>query len=138
MKLRTLLFLVVFTPAFAQTGAQKMQSDRLGILMQEQKEISQNLAIAISDSSSTKNKPESEEKITRLKGDLQAINNEISRVAKETPVAMTTQFKAVQRPAKKSLNDGSTEPEQQPTETNAIVYEEWDVFKNFGKKGSKK
>ena len=138
MKLRTLLFLMVFTPAFAQTGAQKMQSDRLGILMQEQKEISQNLAMAISDSSSAKNKPESEEKITRLKGDLQAINNEISRVAKETPVARTTQVKAVQRPAKKSLNDGSTELDQQPTENNPVVYEEWDVFKNFGKKGIKK
>lgn len=111
--------------------AQKM---RLEILNQEREGIQTKLSAAVAALPQSSDMQESIKGVSRLQGDLQAIDREIANAEAQRPGAAA----AARKPAARAAGDlsqvpGSVEVQQ----TEALVYEQWDVFKNFGKKVNK-
>lgn len=107
-------------PAIA--SAEKVKADRLKILLDEQAEITEKLILA------TKTEPKNSEKIHRLNEDLKAISREVAAVKGSKAV----EIKLISREVTPEIADKKSDF-QQPSN---MVFESWDVFKKFGKKGN--
>jgi hypothetical protein len=165
-RLFVLLLVPVFGHVFAQPAASKpatatagstvvapsvatpkapanAQNERLEILTQERNETAANLAAAVKAQPQAADKPENLKKISRLQGDLKALDSEIARVSKETPVvvkwgpAPAAPPKAVAVPSQQPPPSPASTTADQSSESEPVAFEPWDVFKNFGQKGNK-
>lgn len=79
-KKTTLAFLLVIAcfSGHSQTIEQTRKTDRMQILLQEQKNISQRLAEAIVKKATATNETEAEKTVNRFREDLKSINSEIN------------------------------------------------------------
>jgi hypothetical protein len=113
---------MVFALGVEASSAQRRHVDRLAILVEEHKQVSQQLLDAQAE------QPQDKGKIGRIQSNLEALNNEITRVH-EQPVYED----------KGGLSAGKTVP---PTKTELVMppsrmeFEGWDVFRNFGRNGN--
>lgn len=107
------------TPTPGADKAQRTQEERVQILRTERDEIAKRLREAEAAQPGAKNRDEADKAVSRLQGDLKAIENELQRVEGQKPVATGL-------PPSKAAS-AATE-EKKPSSFNS-----WDVFKNFGK-----
>jgi hypothetical protein len=105
-------------------SARVTQTERLAILSQERNDVLERLAKATKEGDALA--------ITRLRGDVAALDREIASVGR-APAYDTKVPAPTQRAAKVSAERPVDESEPAASET---TYASWDVFKNFGK-GSK-
>ena len=107
--------------------ATKLHVDRLEILTQERNEILSKLN-KLESSADTK-------VLSRIQGDLQAIDREIALVSREQSYPITnTSTPGVG--AKPMATAQAVNQESQPKDSESVTYEGWDIFKNFGRKGN--
>ena len=102
--------------------------DRMAILVQERNEILAKL-----------NKWEAngdKAVLARIQADLQSIDREIALVSRE-PIRPTTSAAPAQVASAKPVSVAQTAvSESQSSEGEKVTYEGWDIFKNFGRKGT--
>ena len=117
------------TASISSASALKVQNDRLAILMQERNETAAKLAKcnANGDQATT----------ARIVADLQALDREIAIVQRE-PVYEIRNSRAVNSLSKSVPVAQPTIPDAQPSGSEKITLEGWDVFKNFGRKGTQR
>ncbi|MRD49384.1 hypothetical protein GHT07_19075 [Caenimonas koreensis DSM 17982] len=108
-----------------RTAAEQVHFERLDILNQEKSKLQmqRHRVESMGDSSA----------LARLAADLQAIDREIARAAKEPIYEIKRMPEGPASSA--SAPPGAVNPAQ-PAASVVVTYESWDVFKNFGKKGS--
>ena len=102
--------------------------DQMAILVQERNEILAKL-----------NKWEAngdKAVLVRIQADLQSIDREIARAAKQ-PVYPTSSVAMAQGAGAKPVSAApAANQESQTKESEKVTYEAWDIFKNFGQKGN--
>ncbi|MCW5223654.1 hypothetical protein D5041_21405 (plasmid) [Verminephrobacter aporrectodeae subsp. tuberculatae] len=116
------------TSVTPQAVAMKQHVDRMSILLQERTDILAKL----------KKLEENGDKpaLTRILDDLQSIDREIVLVSRQ-PVYQTSSAAPNQATSTKFASVAKTaDPESQPSESEKVTYEGWDIFKNFGRKGN--
>ena len=115
-------------PATPQAIAMQQHVDQMAILVQERNEILAKL-----------NKWEAngdKAVLARIQADLQSIDREIARAAKQ-PVYPTSSVAMAQGAGAKPVSAApAANQESQTKESEKVTYEAWDIFKNFGKKGN--
>lgn len=110
--------------AAPKVDAPSVQTDRLTILQQERSRT-----LDLVEKLKSGADPLA---LQRALGDLQALDREIASVSRESPYPIKTQKAAGNTAARQSAVAQATTPSQ----PNDIVYEGWDVFRNFGKKAN--
>ena len=115
-------------PSTPQAIAMQQHVDRMAILVQERNEILAKL-----------NKWEAngdKAVLARIQADLQAIDREIALVSRE-PIRPTTSAAPTQVASAKPVSVAQTAVSESPSsEGEKVTYEGWDIFKNFGRKGT--
>jgi hypothetical protein len=121
----TWLFLMLSMPfALAETAAKQRHVDRLAILVNEHQDVTRRLSQAEAEA------PRNEEKISGLRVSLEALNKEIAFVRKQPVHKDGWNANASNAQAKR------IEQKRQSSETR--VYDDWDIFHNFGKSVNEK
>jgi len=108
--------------AAASPDEQAVKDGRLKILRDERIDIARRLDKARAELPKADDKEAAEKAVTRLRGDLTAVEKEIQRVEGQKPVNLV-----VAKPPEKAASAA------QEGEAKGITYRPWDVFKDFGK-----
>jgi hypothetical protein len=120
----------------ATAQAARAQADRLAILTTEFNSVSKELA---TEQASKKPDPAN---VARLQSNLAALTKEIE-LAKRIPVPAVTMSSPPARSAQTApasvtkVTETESQPAQDEPAAPPVRYEGWDIFQNFGRKGSK-
>jgi hypothetical protein len=102
--------------------------DRLAILVQERNEIAAKLAKGEANGDKAA--------LARTQADLQAIDREISLVSRQPVYPNSSSTLSQTAGAKTASVAQTTNSESQASAGEKVTYEGWDIFKNFGRKGT--
>ena len=108
-------------PDTAITSAMKAHNERLAILVQERNETSERLQKTKASGDAAA--------IARLVADLATLDREIATVSREP-------INEIKRSTPQNKNASMAQSSESQPSARETTYEGWDIFKNFGRKGT--